>query len=124
VHLLTREAMREYTRHVAADGVIAFDLTNRELALMPVVQDLADSVNRRAVLVSDDPSESEETGTDVASSDWMLITNNRTLLDALRSTSDSQTLKAEPGLRPWTDDYSSLLQVWRPFRRLTGRPDY
>jgi SAM-dependent methyltransferase len=120
VHLLTREAMREYARHVAPDGVIAFDLTNRELTLEPIVQDLANAIGRSAVLISTEAEDQELR----ASSDWMLVTNNRTVLDALLESPARQVVSAEPWIRPWTDDYSSLLQVWKPLRELRGRPDY
>ena len=42
VHLLTREAMDIYRRHVAADDVIAIHATNSYLYLFPVVRALAE----------------------------------------------------------------------------------
>ena len=42
VHLLTREAMDIYRRHVAADDVIAIHATNTYLYLFPVVRALAE----------------------------------------------------------------------------------
>ena len=128
VHLLTREAMREYARHVSPDGVIAFHLSNTELTLMPIVQDLANAIGRRAVLVSDATDDDDELTSDT---DWVMVTNNRLVLDGLLAAPDgllaapdAHLLRPEIGFKPWTDDYSSLLQVWQPFRNLSGLPNY
>jgi spermidine synthase len=45
VHLITREAMAVYLRHIKPGGVIAFHVTNRFLQLAPVVKELADDYN-------------------------------------------------------------------------------
>jgi len=37
MHLVTREAMALYERHLAPDGVIVFQATNRYIDLLPVV---------------------------------------------------------------------------------------
>ena len=42
VHLLTAEAMQLYTRHLAADGILAIHISNLHFDLQPVVQGLAD----------------------------------------------------------------------------------
>ena len=40
-HLLTREAMAVYVKHLAPDGVIVFQATNRFVGIAPVVERLA-----------------------------------------------------------------------------------
>jgi hypothetical protein len=58
MHLVTREAMALYVRHLADDGVIVFQATNRYIDLLPVVKRLAAESGLEAVLVSDHPAHS------------------------------------------------------------------
>ena len=41
MHLVTREAMALYVKHLKPDGVIVFQATNRFIDLLPVVKRLA-----------------------------------------------------------------------------------
>lgn len=55
VHLMTREALGIYRRHLRPDGIIAFHVSNRYLDLAPVVKRLADDAGMQARLISFDP---------------------------------------------------------------------
>ncbi len=44
VHLITKEAVEVYLRHMKPDGVIAFHVTNRYLNLVPVVEGIAQRI--------------------------------------------------------------------------------
>ena len=55
MHLITREAMARTSSHLAPEGVIVFQATNRYIDLMPIVKRLASEVGMQAVLVSDVP---------------------------------------------------------------------
>ncbi len=57
MHLITREAMALYVRHLAPDGVIVFQATNRYIDLLPVIQRLAAEQGMEARLVSDWPED-------------------------------------------------------------------
>ncbi len=105
VHLLTREALAIYRRHINDNGVIAFHISNRFLSLAPVVEALATSTGMHAVLVSDHRPEPPLTG-----SDWVLVSESRSILlrPALAATAIAQP---PTGLRPWTDDSSNLFRV-------------
>ena len=96
MHLVTREAMALYVRHLAPDGVIVFQATNRYIDLLPVVKRLANEVGMEAVLVSDVPAGSD-TGPDywLSSTDQILVTRNRRLLE-----SDALRYVATPIARP------------------------
>ena len=59
MHLVTREAMALYVRHLADDGVIVFQATNRYIDLLPVVKRLASEFGLEAVVVSDQPNYTE-----------------------------------------------------------------
>jgi hypothetical protein len=106
VHLLTREAFEVYVRHIKPDGILAVHISNRYLSLGPVVARNAVDLGKIGMLVSDD-GETEEY---YSSSDWILISSGRTIFgDQLFK--GSTLAKTKPGLRPWTDDYSNLIQI-------------
>ena len=107
VHLLTAEAIKLYERHLAPGGIIAFHISNSYLSLAPVVQAQADHAGLHAVLVTTE--DNDDTG--AFSSDWVLVTANEKFL-ALQEIADaSAKIDPKPGLRLWTDDYSSLLPI-------------
>jgi len=106
VHLVTREAMAVYLRHIKPGGIIAFHVTNRFLQLAPVVKEIADEYRLRAVLIIDD---SDHDG--LAKTDWVLVTRDPQLLERPEIASVSSEIKQIRGLRPWTDDYNNLFQI-------------
>ena len=75
VHLITREALSVYLRHMKPGGIIAFHVTNRYLDLAPVVQQLADAAGLHAVLVADDGD-----GALASRSDWVLLSDSEAAL--------------------------------------------
>jgi hypothetical protein len=107
VHLITREAMATYRRHVQDGGAIVFHISNRYLELSGVVRQLADSIGWTALRVVDEPSK----GSDDYHSDWIVVTRNPTLIQSLRQEAGAQDAPADPRLKPWTDDYNNLFQV-------------
>lgn len=105
VHLLTLEAFAIYFRHLKPDGVLAIHVSNRYLQLAPIVQRAAGTFHRAAFL-SESRSNLERATT---ASTWVLI-GPRALLapyPALRE------LPPAPDVRPWTDDYSSILRIMK-----------
>ena len=106
VHLLTREAFALYLRHLKPGGILAVHVSNRYLNLVPVVARHAADFGKIAMQVSDD-GESEDY---YSSSDWILVSADRSVFkDPLFKT--ATLAKTRPGLRPWTDDYSNLIQI-------------
>lgn len=109
IHLMTREAMQVYLKHLTPDGVIAFHVTNRYLELSPVVELIAQEVGYRAALVADEPAGDGRAIT--AFSDWVLVSRNERLL-ASRAVREKQYLiDSIAGLKPWTDDFNNLFRV-------------
>ncbi|HEX6689650.1 MAG TPA: fused MFS/spermidine synthase, partial [Burkholderiales bacterium] len=53
VHLITKEALAVYLKHVGADGIVAFHVSNRFLDLIPVVARIAKENGAYAALVRD-----------------------------------------------------------------------
>ena len=106
VHLLTREAMAVYLKHMKPGGVIAFHVTNRFLKLAPVVKQIAEAYQLGSVLIID---ESEEPGQ--SKSDWVLVSRNAALLARPEIAKAASEIDAIAGLRMWTDDYNNLFQI-------------
>jgi predicted O-methyltransferase YrrM len=106
VHLLTQEAMAIYLRHLKADGVMAFHVTNHFLNLAPVVKRIADANGLGSALVADTRDNDM-----VFKSDWMLVTRNRDWLQRDDIAPLTSRIDEIPGLRPWTDDFNNLFQI-------------
>ncbi len=107
VHLITREAMAIYLKHIKPDtGVVAFHVTNRFLKLAPVVEQIAKTYDLQVALVSDD-----DTGGDASRTDWVLVTRNKKLLGDKKVKAQTSEISPIPGLRLWTDDFNNLVQI-------------
>ena len=106
VHLITREAIEVYLRHMKPGGVIAFHVTNRYLNLVPVVEGIANQLHLRALWI-DDP------GLDALgnASSWVLLARDPARLDDPRLTDPSIAIEARRDWRVWTDDFNNLVQV-------------
>ncbi len=111
MHLLTREAMAIYMRHLAADGVLAFQATNRFIDIAPVVAGLAAEYGLTAVLISDTPQDREGANYWLSATDQILVTSNRRLLQSDRIREAGKVLAVQPGFRIWTDDYNNLFRI-------------
>ncbi|WP_035374811.1 fused MFS/spermidine synthase [Pseudoduganella violaceinigra] len=105
VHLLTTEAFNIYFRHLKPDGVLAIHISNRYLNMAPVVKRAADNFHRAAFL-----SESKsDYARGVTAATWVLVGQR----DRLLPYAALHELPPAPDVRPWTDDYSSLLGIMK-----------
>jgi len=111
MHLLTREAMAIYMRHLKPGGVLAFQATNRFIDIGPVVAGLAGEYGLTAVLISDTPQDTEGAGYWLSATDQILVTSDRGLLESDRIREAGKVLAARPGFRIWTDDYNNRLRI-------------
>jgi len=105
VHLLTAEAMDTYLRHMRPDGVIAFHVTNRFLALAPVIAKVAETRGLHAVLVHDEAEQAEW----LRRTDWVLVARNPQVLSREPVGAAATPIATEADQRPWTDDFNNLL---------------
>jgi hypothetical protein len=105
VHLLTTEAFGIYFRHLKPDGVLAVHISNRYLDMVPIVRRAADAFHRTAFLA--------EGKTDLArgitASTWVLVGRRNQLVPY----AGLHELPPAPDVRPWTDDYSSILGIMK-----------
>ena len=106
VHLITREALTVYLRHLKPGGVIAFHVTNRFLDLAPVVKRIAGEHGLQVALIADDAEES-----DFARTDWVLVTRDQALLKRPEIARFASEIGDIPGLGVWTDDFNNLFRI-------------
>jgi len=111
MHLITREAMALYVKHLRPEGVIVFQATNRFVNLMPVVKRLATEFGFEAVLVSDWPTDTEDADYWYSSTDQVIVTRNRALLEAPALKDAAAPIADRPELPTFTDAHYNLLRI-------------
>jgi hypothetical protein len=109
VHLLTKEAFGMYLAQLRdSEGIVAVNISNYYVDLIPVVEDFAREEGFSSVLISVEDNEEGQ-----FASDWILLSRSHTVLArepiaAAATPWDSVSVKE---IRPWTDDYSNLMEV-------------
>jgi len=111
LHLLTREAMAIYLRHLKPGGVLAFQATNRFIDIGPVVASLAAEHGLTAVLISDSAGSEEGADYWISGTDQILVTSNLALLESEKIRNAGKVITAPVGFRVWTDNFNNLLHV-------------
>jgi hypothetical protein len=103
VHLLTREAFELYFSRLKTGGVIAVHISNRYLNLEPLIGALAHQEGMVALANLDKSPH--------RASHWVMVARDRTSLASLEGRAGWRPATVNPAIRPWTDDYSNVLQV-------------
>lgn len=111
MHLITREAMALYVRHVAENGVIVFQATNRYIDLMPVVKRLANEFGMEAVLVSDVPGFQSGPEYWLSPTDQILVTRDKSLLQADSLRYVAVPIEDRADLPTFTDAHHNMFRV-------------
>jgi len=109
VHLMTREAMQLYLKHLrGADSVVAFHISNRTLNLTPVLEGLSREFHLPLVIVN------SKDGKVTSSSRWGLLSRNPAALrfGRLERRAEPPAGEGAPSVL-WTDDYSNLFRLVR-----------
>jgi SAM-dependent methyltransferase len=109
LHLLTAEALALYKRHLAPGGIVAFHISNQHVDLEPAIALLAQNAGMQAVRVS--TLANEDRGE--FSANWVLMSGNAAFFAQPEIAAAGRPTVFKPGLRLWTDDYSSLLPLLR-----------
>ena len=108
VHLVTREALGVYLRHVKPDGIVAFHVSNRFLDLVPVVARIAKEHGVHAVAVYEKGGDEG----DRTQSDWVLLSRDAKALERKEvENAGAEEPEERSDWRTWTDDYSNLVQI-------------
>jgi len=111
MHLVTREAMALYARHLKENGVIVFQATNRYIDLMPVLKRLALEEGMEAVLVSDSPASSVGMFYWYSSTDQVLVTRNKALLEHPQLKDAAEPIPDRKDLPTFTDAHHNLVRI-------------
>ena len=111
MHLVTREAMAIYLKHIKPDGVIVFQATNRFIDLLPVVKRLAAEFGLEALNVSDVPEGEDGAEYWYSSTDQVIVTRNPKLLGWPRIAEAAEEIADRPGLPVFTDAHHNLLRI-------------
>jgi hypothetical protein len=117
VHLLTREAVMLYRQRLKPGGVIALHISNSHLDLRPVVGGIAAELGMQLALLADGGVEG---AVGSAASDWVLLADDRRLLDQPLIRQATLALPQRLGMRVWSDDYSNILQIMTFGRAKSG----
>ena len=115
MHLMTREAFATYARVVQHDGLLLVHISNRFLDLEPVVAAAARAGGwySAELFYRPKPGLSSPSAT---ASQWIALSRNHNTILALEALdSDWTPVAPQTEVRPWTDDYSTILPLlkWR-----------
>jgi hypothetical protein len=107
LHLLTTQALTLYRKHLAPGGIVAFHISNRHVDLEPPILLLARSAGMKSVAITTGSNDQRDEFT----ATWMLLSDNGEFFAQPEVARAGHQPEQIPGLRPWTDDFSSLLPV-------------
>ncbi|MFM8342789.1 MAG: spermidine synthase [Methylomonas sp.] len=111
-HLLTREALELYLRKLNDNGLLAFHITNRHLAIKNVLADHVNTMHLAALLQEFKPETEQPL---VVATDWVVISKNPERLQRFQQSrlGHWQKLPLTFGLQPWTDDFTHIIGIWK-----------
>ena len=109
VHLLTAEAFALYRRHLAADGVVAVNVSNRYVDIQPAITRHAAEAGWSASLFSTGDGDDLD---GLLEADWILLTADPARAESFRRCGGIAP-RENPDVRRWTDDFASLYPVLR-----------
>jgi spermidine synthase len=110
LHLLTREALREYLVRLAPGGAVAYHISNRHLDLEPVLARLATAEGLAARIRKDRTRNEDEW---ITASLWVVVARAEQDLGAIASDTLWLPLKERARVGLWTDDYANILSILR-----------
>jgi hypothetical protein len=109
MHLLTREAMAIYVKHIKPEGAIVFQATNRFVDLLPVIRRLADEFGMHTLWIDDEPKLRK--GDFAFGTDQVIVTKNLAVLQSPLLQGGGKPAPARADLATFSDDYYNLLNI-------------
>ncbi|MGR9051276.1 MAG: fused MFS/spermidine synthase, partial [Gammaproteobacteria bacterium] len=111
-HLLTQEALKLYFDKLKPNGILAFHITNRHLALKNVLADHAKRLHLAGLIQEFKPREPDPL---VIDTDWAVMAKDpKTLEPLLKSRLGNwQKMPLVFNLKPWTDDFTNIVGIWK-----------
>jgi hypothetical protein len=108
-HLLTKEAVDVYRKHLKPDGILAIHVSNRYLVLDPVVYGLARYAQMHCMKIF-----KFDDGTPfMAPSEWMLLSYSDGIIHDEAMVNQQAIIQRMDRPILWTDQYSNLFDVIR-----------
>jgi hypothetical protein len=111
VHMVTREAIELYFRKLAPRGVLMLHISNQYLDLAPVISNIAAGLGLAALVPGPRLSLPFDGRFSQMESNWIAIGRSADDLAALIAQEGWRSPEMRPSVRPWTDDYSNILQA-------------
>jgi hypothetical protein len=112
VHMLTREAVGLYVSRLAPGGILALNLSSRHLDLRPVVAAIVRDAGLVCRMRDDLDIPADQYGAGRFPARVAVVARRLEDLGALALDSRWFTPAEKPGLRLWTDDFSTLLPIY------------
>jgi hypothetical protein len=109
IHLMTVDAFRVYRRHLAPDGVLALNISNKFLDFEPVVRRIGDELGLHAIRI--DSKNDLDVG--VAGAEWMLLSPEPGIFGPIAAKATPAPAAAPTRSALWTDDYANVLSIVR-----------
>ncbi len=113
LHLLTREAVRLYLERLKRGGWLVFHFSNRQLDLEPVLAALAEDAGLACRIQEQDIVSAANRARGVFTSSWAVMCRDEAHLGVLLNDIRWQPPQNTRRLPVWTDDYASIVSVWR-----------
>jgi len=110
VHLITREAIQLYRKHLRPDGLLAVNITNKYLDMRPVIAAAASDLGLTAYYHSYVPDPGDTLCNTV---EWIIVSNPSAMPAPPPGVTSGDRLAPVSGFRTWTDDFSNLLRILR-----------
>jgi hypothetical protein len=111
VHLLTREAIELYLSRIGGGGIVAIHISNRYLRLEPVLAALAQEQGLIALANFDGRIPEADGSKGRLASHWVLLARSPEPLSRLIGQPGWYSPATNKRVKPWTDDYSNILQA-------------
>ncbi|NOT84617.1 MAG: fused MFS/spermidine synthase [Methylococcaceae bacterium] len=111
-HLLTQEALQLYFAKLKPNGLLAFHITNRHLALKNILADHARELHFAGLIQEFNPPNPAPL---VVATDWVVMSKTAQNLQPLTQNHAGawQQLPLTFNLKPWTDDFTNIISIWK-----------
>ncbi len=108
VHLISKEAIELYLKHLKPDGLLVFNISNQFIDLESVLAKARETLGLNGAMIRGKPE-----GPLDFPSRWVILSRDDAFLGSVKVNVGSEGLQSDPSIDLWTDDYSNLFQVLR-----------
>jgi len=111
-HLLTKEALELYFKKLKPGGILAFHMTNRHLSLKKVLSINAEALHLASLIQEFKPQQEIPL---VVATDWVVMAKHAKTLEPLRLSllGKWQKMPLYFDMKPWTDDFTNIVSIWK-----------